>query len=393
MSQPTPYTPTTDFSQQESINASGRSTVNTAALDAELANIEITTDQVCANLELIQRDDGKLQDLAAELHTLSPEVLNLMGGFRLTGLWVVSTAYSVNDISTNGDYTYVCTEAHTSGLTFDDQYWVQFGFSGGGNAKQAAAEAQTSANEAAASALAASNSATTASGSATTATTQAGNASTSATNALAQANNAATSATNASNFAATATAAAANLPNATTAGASKFLQSNSGGTAWEYKTVAQTRSALGSTTVGDAVFVAADAAAARLAIGTVIGIDVQAYDADTAKLDVEQTWAQVQRTSENIVTSLTMDLDATYLDFRCTPSAGGALTLSNIPASPLVQKGTITFVNGSNYAITAHANIRIPSTMLATISVTGTYLLSYRTGNGVAYIVNSSILA
>jgi hypothetical protein len=45
MAQPTPYTPTTDFSQQEANNASGRSTVNTAALDAELANIEQTLDQ------------------------------------------------------------------------------------------------------------------------------------------------------------------------------------------------------------------------------------------------------------------------------------------------------------------------------------------------------------
>lgn len=292
--QPTPYTPTTDFSEQEAINASGRSTVNTAALDAELANIETTTDQICANLELIQRDDGKLQDLATELHTLSPEVLNLMGGFRLTGLWTASTAYALNDIATNGDYTYVCEEAHTSGLTFDGQYWVQFGFAGGGDAQQAAAEAQVSANEAAASALAASNSATTASGHASTATTQAGNASASAVAADASADAAAVSETNAANSASTATTAAANLPNATTAGASKFVQTNSGGTAWEYKTAAQTRTALGSTTVGDAVFVAADAAAARLAIGTVIGIDVQAYDADTTKNDAANVFSQSQ---------------------------------------------------------------------------------------------------
>lgn len=135
------------------------------------------------------------------------------------------------------------------------------------------------------------------------------------------------------------------------------------------------------------------AATARTALGLSIGTDVQAYDADIAKLDVEQTWAQVQRTSENIVTSLTMDLDATYLDFRCTPSAGGALTFSNIPASPLVQKGTITFVNGSNYAITAGSGTKVTSSFLATISVTGTYLINYRSGNGVVYLTTAGAQA
>ena len=386
MAQPTPYTPTTDFSEQEAINASGRSTVNTAALDAELANIETTTDQICANLELLQRDDGKLQDLATELHTLSPEVLNLMGGFRLTGLWTASTAYALNDIATNGDYTYVCEEAHTSGLTFDGQYWVQFGFAGGGDAAQAAAEAQVSANEAAASALAASNSATTASGHATTATTQAGNASASAVAADASADAAAVSETNAANSASTATTAAANLPNATTAGASKFLQSNSGGTAWEYKTAAQTRTALGSTTVGDAVFTAATVAAAQQAMDVEVGVDVQAYDVDTAKLDVDQAWTGAQRGSITTDNDGSFDMAAGN-NFECTPTAGFTLTFTNITEG---QSGNIYLVNGSNYAIAAHANTKVTSSFLTKVSATGEYWISYWSPDGTNVLVTAA---
>ena len=142
MTQPTNYTPTTDFSQQESINASGRSTVNTAALDAEFANIETTLDQTVSNLSLIQRDDGRLKDVSVEIHTISPEVLNLIGGgYALRGLWAEATVYAVNDICSNGAYTYVCRTAHTSGGSFDGQYWTQFGFTSGADAAAAAAAA------------------------------------------------------------------------------------------------------------------------------------------------------------------------------------------------------------------------------------------------------------
>lgn len=211
MAQPTPYTPTTDFSQQESINASGRSTVNTAALDAELANIETTLDSALANMALLQRDDGRLADLACELHTLSPEVLNLIGGLVLRGLWATSTAYAVNDIVSNGAYTYVCKTAHTSGGSFVSTYWTQFGFTSGADAAQAAAAAQVSAASAASSASSASSSASSASSSASSASSSATSASTNAGTATSQANAASASATSASNSASAAAASAASI--------------------------------------------------------------------------------------------------------------------------------------------------------------------------------------
>jgi parallel beta-helix repeat protein len=229
MSQPTPYTPTTDFSQQEANNASGRSTVNTAALDAEFAAIDTTLDQTLANLQLLQRDDGRLRDTIVEIHTLDQGVLNLMGGWVLKGAWLTVTPYEVNDLVSSGEYTYVCKTAHTSGATFDSSYWTRFGFAGSADAAIAAAQASASASSAASSAtistaganssqtfsLAAAASASAASGSATTATTKAGEASASATNAA---------------------NSAASLPNAVVAGPSKVVISNATGTAWEYKT-------------------------------------------------------------------------------------------------------------------------------------------------------------
>ena len=104
-----------------------------------------------------------------------------------------------------------------------------------------------------------------------------------------------------------------------------------------------------------------------------IGVSIQAYDVDTAKLDVDQSWTGSQRGAITTDNDLSFDLNAAN-NFTCTPTAGGTLTFTNITAG---QSGFIKLVNGSNYAIAAHANTKVTTTFLTTVSATGTYIISY----------------
>lgn len=115
-------------------------------------------------------------------------------------------------------------------------------------------------------------------------------------------------------------------------------------------------------------------------------------DALLAATNVVQTAWVPQRTQETAITDGVCNLNAA-LDFKNTPTGATVLTFTNIPATPTVQKGSLVWVNATNYAVTAHANTKISSTLLATLSATGTYLVSYRTSNGVTYVSATGALA
>tara|TARA_B100001250_G_scaffold112004_1_gene94651 strand:+ start:354 stop:890 length:537 start_codon:yes stop_codon:yes gene_type:complete len=116
--QPTPYTPANNFADDERNNAGGRSTVRTDRLDAELEAIEVTTDGLCANLALLQRDDGKLLDGLVEPYNLSAATRAYTQATKWTvrGLWATATSYSVNDMVDVSGASYICATAHTSGV-------------------------------------------------------------------------------------------------------------------------------------------------------------------------------------------------------------------------------------------------------------------------------------
>lgn len=120
--QPTPYTPANNFASDERNNAGGRSTVRTDRLDAELKAIETTTDGLCKNLALLQRDDGKLRDGLVEPYNLSAATRAYTQATKWTarGLWTTATGYAVNDMVDVAGASYICATAHTSGVFATD---------------------------------------------------------------------------------------------------------------------------------------------------------------------------------------------------------------------------------------------------------------------------------
>jgi hypothetical protein len=107
----------------------------------------------------------------------------------------------------------------------------------------------------------------------------------------------------------------------------------------------------------------------------------------TLDLTKDQSWTGSQRaTAIDNSASLSFDQNGGN-NFKTSPSSGGTLTFTNHTDG---QSGYILLTNGSNHAITAHANTKITATDLATISVTGSYLLSYFDNGTNAYITVSA---
>jgi hypothetical protein len=124
-------------------------------------------------------------------------------------------------------------------------------------------------------------------------------------------------------------------------------------------------------------------------IATDIGTSVQGYDANTAKLNADQSWSGSQRGTPVTDNDLSFDLSASN-NFTCTPAATGALTFTNHTAG---QSGYVLLINTGGYAITAAATTKVGSSFLTTVSTAGTYLISYYDNGTNAYCTCSGALA
>jgi hypothetical protein len=280
----------------------------------------------------------------------NPTVGEDIGNWR--GDWASGTAYLVRDLvkDSSNSNVYRCNTAHTSTGTTpissntDVAKW---------DLVINAASAASSAAAAAASASAAATSASSASSSASSASTSASTASTAATNA--------SSAQTAAEAARDATLAAYDSFDDRYLGSksSNPTVDNDGnaliaGALYYNTTVPEMRLYTGSAWVAAYVSGAsylltannlseltASAATVRSNLGLVIGTDVQAYDADTAKLDVVQTFTVAQRGAVSTLTdgtTITPDFAAAN-NFSVT--LGGNRTLANPTNLTAGQSGVI----------------------------------------------------
>ena len=129
---------------------------------------------------------------------------------------------------------------------------------------------------------------------------------------------------------------------------------------------------------------------ARTNLGVAIGSDVQAYDADTAKLDVDQSWSGSQRGTPQTITEGTLiDLN-TGNNFLYTPAAADELSFTNETTG---QSGFIKLINPSAYAISVGSEVKKSATFTTDVSVAGTYLVSYFCDGTDVYVSASAALS
>jgi hypothetical protein len=116
VSQPAPYSPVHSFiSDAPALGAAGSVGQQ---LDVEFNDVKATTDQIRANLALIQRDDGAPANGTVTVDTLSLALQS--NGLATAATWLTATSYLVGTPIYNAGSLYRCLIAHTSGVFATD---------------------------------------------------------------------------------------------------------------------------------------------------------------------------------------------------------------------------------------------------------------------------------
>jgi hypothetical protein len=138
------------------------------------------------------------------------------------------------------------------------------------------------------------------------------------------------------------------------------------------------------------------AATGRTSLGLAIGTDVQAYDADTSKLDVAETRSASINMADNILqrpelkdyseTKVAMgandvDLSAGNV-FTKTISGATTLTFSNPPASGKAGAFTLILTNGGSATVTWPTSVDWAAATAPTLTAAGVDVLTFTTIDG-----------
>jgi len=146
------------------------------------------------------------------------------------------------------------------------------------------------------------------------------------------------------------------------------------------------------TAAGRALLDDADAATQRATLGLVIGTDVQAYDADTAKLDTAQSFTALQTFDSGIandgpytedeIAVAALDVDCSLGNyFTKTIAANSTFTFSNPPASGRAYAFTLEVTHTSG-TITWPASVKWPLDVAPTLTTGKTHLFMFVTKDG-----------
>lgn len=157
-------------------------------------------------------------------------------------------------------------------------------------------------------------------------------------------------------------------------------------------TAATARTNLGSTAVGDAVFIAANAAAARTAIGTVIGTDVPSPTGTGAS----GTWGINISGNAGSATTATTATTATYVttsnSYMLATDSGNAARSMTAVLQPgtwqLVVDGRFGISDSSTYSFSSSQSASVSGGATATASVSVSF--SRQGGSGYGRIIHGS---